>query len=288
MGIRDDLVDAYYHATLPLRWGLWEAAKWNGALPLMTLFYHRVADHAPNPWTLTNAQFRSHLDWLANNFEFLSLAEIQRRLASGHVDSPGVAITFDDGYAENCDQALPLLIERGIPVTYFVATSFVLENRPFPHDLQRGVPLSPNTPRQLREMAEAGVSLGAHTRTHVNLGGLACRRTATEEILGGRDELQQLTGQSVEYFAFPYGQPRNCPGWAARICREAGFHGVVSACGGYNAPTEGSVPFHLRRIHGDPELPRVRNWLTLDPLKLWASSGDNHWAAELAVGEERP
>ena len=47
---------------------------------------------------------------------------------------------------------------------------------------------------------------------------------------------------------------------------EAGFDGVCSAYGGYNFP--GDDPFHLRRIHGDPETIRLKNWLTLDPRKL--------------------
>ena len=65
----------------------------------------------------------------------VSLAEAQRRLASGRNDRPCVSITFDDGYADNCDQALPLLIRERIPCTYFVTTRNVIDGKPFPHDV---------------------------------------------------------------------------------------------------------------------------------------------------------
>ena len=71
-----------------------------------------------------------------------------------------MAITFDDGYADNCEQALPLLIARKIPCTYFVVTGHVVDGQPFPHDVQRGhasVPIrSPSAP------AAAGIDIGPH------------------------------------------------------------------------------------------------------------------------------
>ena len=51
-----------------------------------------------------------------------------------------------------------------------------------------------------------------------------------------------------------------------QLAREAGFAGVCSAYGGYNVP--GDDPFHLQRIHADPDIIRLKNWLTVDPRKL--------------------
>ena len=53
---------------------------------------------------------------------------------------------------------------------------------------------------------------------------------------------------------------------AFRLAHEVGFHGVCSAYCAYNWP--GGHPFHLRRIHADPELIRMKNWLSVDPRKL--------------------
>ena len=93
-------------------------------------------------------------------FDLISLAEVQRRIA-GRNHRPAVAITFDDGYAINCDLAMPLLIAERIPCTYFVCNDPVLRQIPFAHDQQIGRPLPPNTLKQLRGLAKAGIEIGA-------------------------------------------------------------------------------------------------------------------------------
>src|SRR5581483_9025052 len=102
--------------------------------------------------------------WLQERFDLISLEEAQRRIASGKNERPSVSITFDDGYAVNCDYALPLLIENGIPCTYFVSSGPVLEGTSFEHDRAMGNHFAPNTVAQLRQLAAAGVEIGAHTR----------------------------------------------------------------------------------------------------------------------------
>ena len=51
--------------------------------PLSVLFYHRVADSDPTPWTITGEQFRRHVDYCSENFELIDLAEVQRQSGSG-------------------------------------------------------------------------------------------------------------------------------------------------------------------------------------------------------------
>ena len=75
--------------------------------------------------------------WIRRHFDIVSLEEVQRCVAAGENPRPAVAITFDDGYAENCDEAIPFLLENEIPFTYFVSLGFVNEQKPFPHDVRR-------------------------------------------------------------------------------------------------------------------------------------------------------
>ena len=135
-------------------------------MPVSILFYHRVADDDPNPWTISCDGFKRQIDWLASHFDLVSLEEAQRRINSGFNDRPTVSITFDDGYADNTVFALPLLIKRQIPVTYFVTTKHTIEGTPFSHDVQNGRTLYPNSGETLRAMADAGVEIGGHTRNH--------------------------------------------------------------------------------------------------------------------------
>ena len=135
------LLTAYYYGTLPCRgWVNARAAK-AGQAPILVLFYHRIADEQANAWTTTNDQFARQIGWLAKRFDLVSLQEAQQRICSGWNNRPALSITFDDGYAENCLHALPLLVKQRIPVTYFVSTRNVLEGVPFPHDVARGKPL---------------------------------------------------------------------------------------------------------------------------------------------------
>lgn len=263
--LKEVLLSAYYASTLGKRRRDAADRARRGMEPISVLFYHRVADITPNAWTMPTAMFARQIRWLKEHFDVVDLTEAQRRIGSGKNDRPTVAITFDDGYAENMQFAVPLLLKENIPFTYFVSTNHVFGNRPFPHDKAAGRPLAPNTLSQLREMAAAGVEIGAHNRNHIHLGVVSVD-VMEDEIVGSKHDLEQALEREVRYFAFPYGQPADLSTAAFQIAYQAGYHGVCSAHGGYNFP--GDDPFYLRRIHADCGLIRLKNWLTVDPRKL--------------------
>ncbi len=264
--LKPPMLGLYYLATLPGRQHAATKRESNRQVPIMVLFYHRVADQDFNGWTISNARFFSQMRWLGQRFDFVSLEEAQRRIAAEENDRPCVCVTFDDGYADNCTAAIPWLLEQQIPFTYFVTSDHTTSGEPFAHDVAHGCPLAPNTVEQLREMAAAGVEIGAHTRTHADLGKLTSEEELYDEIVGSKRDLETMLDHPVRYFAFPYGLPENMSTAAFRIAFQAGLWGVCSAYGGYNLP--GDDAFHLQRIHGDPEWTRFRNWLTVDPRKL--------------------
>lgn len=234
-------------------------------MPLMVLYYHRVADVNPVAWSLSNAHFETHIDWLEKRFEFISLEEVQNRMRRGN-STPAVHLTFDDGYAENCDQALPLLVGKGIPATYFVTLDNVASGRPFTHDQNAGTPFPVNTVEELSELSSNGIEIGAHTRHHPSMGSLVQLPEIYDEVVSAKRELEQLVQQPIRYFAFPFGMQPDLSHQAAAMAKADGVECVVSAYGGYNFP--GEDPFHIQRIHGDPELIRIRNALTFDPRHL--------------------
>ncbi len=246
-----------------------------GHAPWAVLFYHRVADDGANPWTISTRAFETQMRWLRTHFDMISLAEGQRRIREGANHQRAVTVTFDDGYADNARRALPLLIELGIPCTYFVTSRNIFSGRPFPHDAKLGRPCAPNSPGEIRRLAAAGIDIGAHTRTHADLGRTLDPRSLEDELVVARRELEDLIGSAIRYFAFPYGQKRNLGSAAFEIARTA-YDGVCSAYGGYNFPGDDS--FHIQRIGVDDELVRLRNWLSLDPRKLRASHEDRAWS----------
>ncbi len=263
--MKEPAVWLYRQLTTRHRRAVYARLQAESQLPVSIIFYHRVADSHPNPWTIGRRDFVRQLDWLTSNFDIVSLAEAQRRIRAGGCDRPTVAITFDDGYAENAQFAIPELVRRRLTATYFVATHFVRSGSAFPHDIAAGKPLAPNTIDELKAFQDCGIEIGAHTRKHVDLGGLT-QRELREEIVGSLDDLEQWLGRKPSYFAAPFGLPENLSQAAVDLFTELKLAGFCSAYGAFNWPNP--LGFHLRRIHADPGLQRLMNWLTLDLRKL--------------------
>jgi peptidoglycan/xylan/chitin deacetylase (PgdA/CDA1 family) len=76
-------------------------------------------------------RFSQHLDLVAEHYQPLRLVELLARLRDGDPVDRCLALTFDDGYADNLLQAKPLLEERGVPATVFTATAHVRDQQPF-------------------------------------------------------------------------------------------------------------------------------------------------------------
>jgi len=263
---RESLIDAYRWFTEPARRCIAHRLSASSSWPAGILFYHRVSDSVPNSWTISNSNFVKHLDLISEIATFQSLDEVvesQRNLTRSRLS---VAITFDDGYAENLDQAIPELIRRKIPCTYFVTTDNVERQVPFKHDFDRQMPLCVNTISEVRWLAKNGIQIGGHTASHLDLGKPWGRDRLLAEISDSRKKLQDWTGQEIAYFAFPQGFVQHMSQAAIDMVFESGYRAFTSAYGGWNFP--GGDSMHLNRIHGDCGTASLLNWLTLDPRKI--------------------
>jgi peptidoglycan/xylan/chitin deacetylase (PgdA/CDA1 family) len=101
--------------------------------PLLILLYHRVADVQTDPQLLavSTQNFAQQMEMLRNNFSLIHLSDIKALLEQGNLNHPTVAVTFDDGYADNLHQARPLLERYEVPATIFVTTDYVKNPREF-------------------------------------------------------------------------------------------------------------------------------------------------------------
>ncbi len=234
--------------------------------PISVLFYHRVAECCPNEWTITTNQFLQHIEYVRQNFEIIGLEEVQRRVIQRDSPRPAVAITFDDGYADNMTFALPYLIREQIPCTYFVTTEHVRYGRPFTHDQQYGHPLAPNSIEDLRRLQASGVEIGLHTANHIDFNLVTNRGILEAEIVEAKLDLEMMLGEQVNYLAVPFGLPEQMRPAVIETAQMCGLKGICSAYGAYN--TMDGDAFHIRRIHGDPDFARLRNWLSFDERKL--------------------
>jgi peptidoglycan/xylan/chitin deacetylase (PgdA/CDA1 family) len=98
----------------------------------LVLVYHRIGDPGLDPWHLTvdSETFARQMEVLARDWSPVSLDELVEGLAGRRLPKRAVAVTFDDGYADNLEVAAPILLEYGIPATLFVAASLVDAGRP--------------------------------------------------------------------------------------------------------------------------------------------------------------
>ena len=100
----------------------------NGRLSI--LIFHRVLS-APDPLLDDEVDarlFSQRMELLGSAFNVLPLAEAVERLVQGRVPPRAACVTFDDGYVDNHDVALPILRRLGIPATFFIASGYLEGN----------------------------------------------------------------------------------------------------------------------------------------------------------------
>ncbi|QIJ62740.1 polysaccharide deacetylase family protein [Streptomyces sp. JB150] len=201
--------------------------------------YHSVGDCSDDPYriTVTPARLDRQLGWLRRRgLRGVSVTE----LLAARADGTGhglVGLTFDDGYADFVDHALPVLRRHG-----FDATLFVLPGRLGGDNAWD--PLGPRKPlltaEGIREAAAAGVEIASHGLTHVDLT-KADDTVLRAETAGSRELLAELAGAPVAGFCYPYGAIDRR---AVDAVRAAGYR---YACAIDPGPLAG--PHALPRVH---------------------------------------
>lgn len=94
---------------------------------LSILIYHRVHKKADAlfPEEVDARRFDQHLHWLTGAFNLLPLADAVDLLHAGKLPPRSACITFDDGYADNAEVALPILRQHRVPAVFFISTGFL-------------------------------------------------------------------------------------------------------------------------------------------------------------------
>jgi peptidoglycan/xylan/chitin deacetylase (PgdA/CDA1 family) len=166
----------------------------------VVLIYHRVGAGSGLEIDLDPALFDRQLGALAAAGDTVPLGAAIESLRSQ--TAPGsaaraVVVTFDDGTVDFADVALPIIVEHRIPVTLYLATAFVEDQRTFPDD---GRPLSWSA---LRDACATGlVDVGSHTHTHAVLDRLPDDAVAAE-LDRSRQLIEDRLGRPCADFAYP-------------------------------------------------------------------------------------
>lgn len=152
-----------------------------------------------------------------------------------------VGITFDDGFENFSEVAVPELKTRGIPATIFVISSAIGKSFGEPGSLEKTMSLE-----RLRGLPSELVTIGSHTSTHPFLPAIS-REAARQELVNSRLDLERMLNREVTMFSFPFG------GFTEDLvvlAREAGYKRVFTTLPNlaFTSPDE----FAVGRVRVDP------------------------------------
>jgi peptidoglycan/xylan/chitin deacetylase (PgdA/CDA1 family) len=207
---------------------------------------NRIRKVAPQFLELVIRQVR------ASGFEIVSLAAAHFRLVEGDYGKPFVCFTFDDGYRDNLENALPVLRRHGYPAVLFVPIGYLDDGRPLPHEESlRALGVRNETLGwdDLAELEAGGVRVESHGIAHRALSELD-PSAATREIALSKLRLEEKLGREVEAFAFVKGSPAHYRPEHASLVQQAGYKLAFTSVSGANGPT--SDRFRLRRYNVEP------------------------------------
>ena len=211
---------------------------------LPVLMYHSVSD---TPTASTQAlsvrpgMFGAQLCSLRRQgFTGLTFGELAQRRRTGQpFPARPIVLTFDDGYADLVEEALPKLIEHGFPATVFVTTGWL---RDAVRHTAASAPGRMLSWAQLAELSAAGVEVAAHTHSHPQLDRISTARLHAE-LGDSKKLLEDRLGRPVRSLAYPYGYSSTRVRTVAREC------GYLQAAAVANATAAATCdPFRVPRL----------------------------------------
>lgn len=175
----------------------------------IVLMYHSVGGIPGTEYAadLSPELFKEQIRRFVERYEPVDLPE----LIETETSAKRFAVTFDDGFRNVAEEAVPILHEFGVPATVFLCPAFVgdesadlLRDR---HNLDSTAYDIVMTDAQVRRAVDDDLmTIGNHTASHPDLTTLADRAALEREILGGKEELESRYGISVDRFSYPYGR----------------------------------------------------------------------------------
>jgi peptidoglycan/xylan/chitin deacetylase (PgdA/CDA1 family)/GT2 family glycosyltransferase len=194
--------------------GYWRGVSEAGGIPdgkiLRVLAYHAIAEPVRGPlsevYCVPASTLRRQLTSLRRaGFQFIDGDELVAFL-DGRSGLPrkSILLTFDDGYADLLENALPVLRELGVPAMVFAVSGRLGATNEWDRHLaapQRRLLDAPG----LRELARRGIEIGAHSRTHPILTNLP-EPELTAEVRGSVEDLEREGLPRPRFFSYPYGE----------------------------------------------------------------------------------
>lgn len=154
------------------------------------LMYHSVGTRVPGDYlerySISPGLFQQQMNHLSEHFPIKKFTDVG-------VHENAIAVTFDDGFADNLDIASPVLVDLNIPFTIFVTSNNIGANSMY---------LSANGLRELSNVP--GALIGAHGVSHRSLTG--CNNSELyDELINSKKIIEDIIGKNVKTMSYPHG-----------------------------------------------------------------------------------
>lgn len=186
-------------------------------------------------------------------FQSVSMSEVRNEI---HLSNRRIALTFDDGFQNLIDYALPSLEENSFRATVFLVANFLGKTNAW--DTTVGVTQSPLMDEgDVRKWLAAGHRIGSHTLNHPHLTKIVPAQ-AHEEMRASKKKLEDCFGVQVTDFCYPYGE------WNELIRDKVADAGYLNACSTeFGLNSSDTHPYSLRRItvrRPNRTIKTIRTW----------------------------
>jgi peptidoglycan/xylan/chitin deacetylase (PgdA/CDA1 family) len=221
---------------------------------LRVLMYHKVNDIPDNPTTVPVRQFDEQLASLRElGYEVVGLDAVLDHYTLGAELPPNeVLITFDDGYRDILENALPVLQKHGYPAVIFIPVAYMDDEMPLPHEthlIEQGMHNPTLDWGLVRELDAAGVRVESHGIAHRPLAEVSLDE-AVREIAVSKLILEERLGRPMRAYAYVKGSEAHFHPVHESLLKQAGYDIAFTSISRANGI--GADPFRLGRYNVEP------------------------------------
>jgi peptidoglycan/xylan/chitin deacetylase (PgdA/CDA1 family) len=182
-----------------------DLGRWSMLRSLILMYHSITRDEPVDPFGVTRDLLEEQVRWLREQgCQFVPLSSLveasdQRMRGSG---ARWIVMTFDDGYRDFLENAMPVLTRYQVPATVFVVTGALGQCASWSM-ANRAAPLM--TQAEARQVRTEGISLGSHTEDHVDLTSIGDEEQALRQLTESRKMIGDL-GEVFFALAYPWGR----------------------------------------------------------------------------------
>lgn len=219
------------------------------SVPTLRLMYcHHVFDDQIE-------MFEQKIRYLSGVGRFISADEVLDVIhGRRELDEHLFHLSFDDGFRNVVTNALPVLVEHGVPSTFFVPSAIISANEQTVRDYCLNTTNYPGVIEvaswdDLHLAQVAGMAIGSHTRTHARFTEISSSNNRLkDEICRSKEEIETKLGTSCDHISWPYGQIKDADSRSLEFVRSAKYSACFGAFRGKVTPGQ-TDPFYIPRHH---------------------------------------